>query len=114
MDAIGVFNSWVTALMKLSCCSLRRISRTRKPVLRIMPAIIAAKKITPKSSRTPARQLRMTQLTFSATARATEHTPSATKNAIALRRLLTLMAAAEDCTAECGVFSNGYKAEFEL
>ena len=43
MEAIGVFNSWVTALMKLSCCSLRRISRTRKPVLRISPRMIAKK-----------------------------------------------------------------------
>ena len=33
MDATGVFNSWVTALMKASCCSFRRISRTRKMVL---------------------------------------------------------------------------------
>src|ERR1700680_1175415 len=44
MDAIGVFNSWVTALMKLSCFSLRRISRTRKIVLRTRPATMAPKK----------------------------------------------------------------------
>ena len=32
IDAIGVFSSCVTALMKLSCSSLRLISRTRKTV----------------------------------------------------------------------------------
>ena len=32
IEAIGVFSSWVTALMKLSCSSLRRISITRNTV----------------------------------------------------------------------------------
>ena len=68
IEVIGVFNSCVTALMKLSCCSLRRISRTRKTVLRIRPRMMATKKTTPKKSRTPLRQLRMIQLTLSATA----------------------------------------------
>ena len=32
IDAIGVFSSWVTALMKVSCSSFRLISSTRKTV----------------------------------------------------------------------------------
>src|ERR1700675_45302 len=88
MDVIGVFSSWVTALMKLSCCSLRRISRTRKPVFKIMPRMIGAKKITPRNSITLWRQLRMIQPTFSATASATRQMPSATANAIIFLRLV--------------------------
>src|SRR5580698_3647514 len=79
MEVMGVFSSWVTALMKPSCCSLRRISRTRKMVLRIIPAMIAAKKITPKNSSTPWRQFRMVQPTVRAMARATRAQPSTTK-----------------------------------
>ncbi len=45
MEAIGVFNSCVTALMKLSCCSLRRISRTRKMVFKVTPAMMKPKKM---------------------------------------------------------------------
>src|SRR6266478_659446 len=70
MDAMGVFSSWVTALIKLSCCSLRRISRTRKLVFTII------------------------QPTLSATASATRHTPSTIKNAIVLRREVIRMEAA--------------------
>src|SRR4029077_17914751 len=92
MEAMGVFSSWVTALMKLSCCSLRRISRIRKLVFTIIPAISRAKKITPRKSRTPSRQFRMIQPTFSPTASSTRQTPRTTKKAIALRRLLIRMA----------------------
>src|SRR5580704_2574290 len=78
--------------MKLSCCSLRRISRIRKLVFTIIPAISRAKKTTPRKSRTPSRQLRMIQPTFSPTASSTRQTPRTTKKAIALRRLLIRMA----------------------
>ena len=64
MEAMGVFSSCVTALIKLSCCSLSRISRTRKLVFRISPAMMATKKITPKKNSTPSRQLRMIQPTL--------------------------------------------------
>ena len=40
---MGVFSSWVTAFRKLSCCSLRRTSRTRKIVLRMTPAMMKPK-----------------------------------------------------------------------
>src|ERR1700730_4850915 len=92
MEAMGVFSSWVTALMKLSCCSLRRISRIRKLVFTIIPAISRAKKTTPRKSRTPSRQLRMIQPTFSPTASSTKQTPKTTKKAVARRRLLIRMA----------------------
>ena len=42
--------------MKLSCCSLRRNSRTRKIVFTTIPAMISAKKTMPKNSSTPSRQ----------------------------------------------------------
>src|ERR1700757_518582 len=73
--------------MKLSCCSLRRISRTRKLVLTIKPAISTANRITPRNSMTPSRQFRMIQPTLSATASATRPTPSTMKKAIVFRRL---------------------------
>ena len=43
IDATGVFSSWVTALMNASCCSLRRISRTRKIVLSTTPVMMSGK-----------------------------------------------------------------------
>ena len=61
MDATGVFSSCVTALMKASCCSLRRISRTRKMVLRTTPAMIIIISRIPRTSRIPVRQLSRTQ-----------------------------------------------------
>ena len=48
MEATGVFSSWVTALMNESCCSLRRISRTRKMVFSTIPAMMSRKKMTPE------------------------------------------------------------------
>src|SRR6202140_4769063 len=45
MEATGVFSSCVTALMKASCCSFRRISRTRNVVLRTTPLLIVNAKI---------------------------------------------------------------------
>src|ERR1700677_1946908 len=96
--------------MKLSCCSLRRISRTRNRVFKIIPAMIRPKKITPNSSSTPSRQLRITQLMFRATAKATRHEPRTTKNATAFWRLATRMAAYTDCTADlsrCGAATPG-------
>ena len=56
------------------------------------PGNRSAKKITPRKSRTPSRQLRMIQPTFSPTASSTRQTPSTTKKAIALRRLVMRMA----------------------
>src|ERR1700733_14427047 len=86
VGGMGGFSSGVTALMKPSCCSLRRISRTRKMVFRIIPAMMAAKNITPKNSNTPSRQLRMVQPTVSAMARATREQPSTTKKRRGARR----------------------------
>src|SRR5260370_686505 len=86
MDAIGVFNSWVTALMKLSCCSLRRISRTRKIVLRTRPATMAPKKMMPRKTLTPWRQLRMIQPLPTANATADRQTPSVRNEEIAFSR----------------------------
>src|SRR6476620_1572092 len=90
MDATGVFSSWVTALMKESCCSLRRISRTRKIVFRTIPAMISRKKMTPRIASTPVRQLRTTQLTLSATARATRQIPRTVKKITDRRRPLII------------------------
>ena len=53
MEATGVFSSCVTALMKASCCSLRRISRTRKMVFSTTPPMIIASSRIPKNSRMP-------------------------------------------------------------
>src|SRR2546423_5333634 len=91
MEAIGVFNSCETALMKASCCSLRRISRTRKIVLSMRPAMMTPKKMTPSTSRATLRQLSRIQLTFSARASPTRHAPSVMKNAMDLRWPLSLM-----------------------
>src|SRR5256714_9117039 len=91
MEAIGVFNSCETALMKASCCSLRRISRTRKIVLSMSPAMMKPKKMMPSTSRATLRQLSRTQLTFSVKASPTRHAPSVMKNAMDLRWPLSLM-----------------------
>ncbi len=69
-------------------------------VLRIIPAMIAAKKITPKNSRTPSRQLRMVQPTVRAMARATREQPSTTKKAIVFLRLAICTVSNGDCTAK--------------
>src|SRR5580704_19188237 len=87
MEVMGVFSSCVTALMKLPCCSFRRISRTRKVVFKIIPRIIVANTITPRNNMTLWRQFKMIQPTSSATARATRDIPSTRKNAIVFRRL---------------------------
>src|SRR5438876_7017523 len=102
-EAIGVFSSCVTALIKLSCCSLRRISRTKKLVLTISPAISTAKRMTPKNSITSWSQLRMIQLTFSAIASITRHTPSTTKNTMALLRLVVRMGRSQNNSTSVGV-----------
>src|ERR1700730_3295469 len=86
MEAIGVLSSWVTALMKLSCCSLRRISRNRKIVLRMSPAVMAPKKITPRKTLMPSRQLRMIHPNPTATATMARQTPSERKKMILPRR----------------------------
>ena len=91
MEAIGVFSSCVTALMKLSCCSLRRISRTRKMVFRMIPAMIAPKKIIPRKTLMPSRQLRMIHPPPTATASAANTTPNVRKKAMARRRLAMRM-----------------------
>src|SRR2546423_7785194 len=91
MEAIGVFSSCETALMNASCCSLRRISRTRKIVLRMRPAMMTPKKMTPSTSRATLRQLSRIQLTFSVKASPTRHAPSVMKNAMDLRWPLSLM-----------------------
>src|SRR6185312_5775621 len=93
MEASGVLSSCVTALMKASCCSLRRISRIRKVVFRTRPTIISTKKTMPKTSIATSRQLRMIQPTLSAVASATRQAPRVMKKAIDLRRPLTDMVA---------------------
>src|SRR5260221_8170608 len=84
MEATGVFSSWVTALRKLSCCSLRRISRTRKIVFRTSPVIIAPKKTMPRTRGTTRRQFSTIQPTLRPTARSTRMVPNVMKNAMAL------------------------------
>src|ERR1700678_2193720 len=91
MDAIGVLSSCVTALMKLSCCSLRRISRSRKIVLRTSPVVMALKKITPRKTLMPSRQLRVIQPNPTATATPARPTPRTRKVIVALRRLVMRM-----------------------
>src|SRR5580704_2975556 len=88
---MGVLSSWVTALMKLSCCSFRRISRSRKIVLRTSPVVMAPKKITPRKTLIPSRQLRMIQPKPTATATPARPTPSTRKVMVALRRLVMRM-----------------------
>src|SRR5947209_15729874 len=84
--------------MKASCCSLRRISRTRKMVLRMSPAMMTPKKMTPSTSRATLRQLSRTQLTLSVRASPTRHAPSVMKNAMDLRWPLSLMRLNEHVT----------------
>src|SRR5580704_774456 len=105
MEVMGVFSSCVTALMKLPCCSFRRISRTRKVVFKIMPRMIVAKTITPRNNMTLWRQLRMIQPTSSAIAKATRDMPSTRKKAIVFRRLAIRIGFSEsqlNCTPEAG------------
>src|SRR5579864_8161736 len=94
MAATGVFNSWVTALMKASCCSLRRISRTRKAVLTTTPPMIMASSRMPRKSRIPLRQLSRTQPMYSSRMTEMRPAPSAMKNAMDLRRPATTMTTA--------------------
>src|SRR5580704_4948679 len=82
MEVIGVFSSWVMALSKLSCCSLRRTSRTRKMVFKMMPAMMKPKKMTPRMRGTISRKLRMIQLVLSTVAATAIHTPRVTNSAI--------------------------------
>src|SRR5579884_2003774 len=86
MEAIGVFSSCVTALMKLSCRSFRRTSRTRKIVFSTTPAINRRKNGIPTSIGQSRRQFRMIQPILSAIATPTRHTPSAMKKIMAGRR----------------------------
>src|SRR6516225_5939355 len=88
---MGVFSSWVTAFRKLSCCSLRRTSRTKKMVFRITPAMMNPKNRTPRKRGTTSRQLRTIQLMLSASATAATSTPSVTAKAIVRFRLVMRM-----------------------
>src|ERR1700723_205189 len=89
MEATGVFNSWVTALIKASCCSLRRISRTRKVVLRTTPTMITRASSEPRNSRMPVCQRSSTQPMYNRTITEISPAPSAIKNATDLRRPAT-------------------------
>src|SRR5581483_303279 len=73
--------------MKLSCCSLRRTSRTRKIVFSTIPAMIAPKNTTPRKTLTPSRQLRMIHPLPTAPASPARQTPNVTKMAMVRRRL---------------------------
>src|SRR5712692_10493912 len=86
IDATGVFNSWVTALMNAPCCSFRRISRTRKIVLSTTPVMMSGKARTPRISIPASRQLTITQPMLSARAPAVTQTPRTMKNAMDFRR----------------------------
>ncbi len=94
MEATGVFSSWVTALMKASCCSLRRISRTRKMVFSTTPQMIISTSRTPSTSRMPVRQFSRTQPMYSTRMTVISPTPRAMKNAMDLRRPVTTMSPA--------------------
>src|SRR5579864_7348099 len=94
MAATGVFNSWVTALMKASCCSLRRISRTRKAVFTTTPPMTIASRMMPRNRRMPLRQLSRTQPMYSSRMTEMRPAPSAMKNAMDLRRPATTMTTA--------------------
>ena len=85
MLAMGVLSSWVTALRKESCRSLRRISRTRKTVLRTTPATRTAKRIMPRTAKATVRSLRIIQA-LCVMARPTRRAPSVMKKAMAPRR----------------------------
>ena len=63
MDATGVFSSCVTALMKASCCSFRRISRTRKTVFSTTPLISTATSRPPRNNKIPWCQSKTNQPT---------------------------------------------------
>src|SRR5262249_48668164 len=80
---------------KLSCWSLRRISRTRKIVFNTRPAMMAPKKMIPNTSNPTRRQFNRIQLTFRATAAPTRHEPMVMKNAIVLARLVIRISSRE-------------------
>ncbi len=77
MEATGVFNSCVTALMNASCCSLRRISRTMEMVLTTTPKMMIDTSRMPRASRMPVRQLRSTQPTYKIRMTVIRQTPNA-------------------------------------
>ena len=87
MEVTGVFSSCVTAFRKLSCCSLRRISRTRKTVFSTTPAMMNAKKMIPRTRAPTSRHFRTIQLTLSAMATPIRQAPRVMKKAIVLVRL---------------------------
>ena len=76
MLASGVFSSWVTAWMKASCCSPRRISRIRNSVFSTRPPTRTTEVITPSSTSSPARQLTTMKLTLRKTATAIRPLPN--------------------------------------
>src|SRR5256886_6037182 len=71
-------------------------------VLKISPAISSAKRMVPKHSITYWRKLTILQLTFSATASITRHTPSTTKNTMALLRLVMRMGRSQNNSTSVG------------
>ena len=58
----------------------------------MIPAMIKAKKMTPRTRGTTSRQLRTIHVMFSATASPTRQAPRVTKNAIVLARLVMRIA----------------------
>jgi hypothetical protein len=73
--------------MNASCCSFRRISRTRKIVFSTTPVMMTGKIRTPRMSSPASRQLRMTQLMLRKSAAAVRQTPRTMKKATDRRRL---------------------------
>src|ERR1700693_4613550 len=94
MEATGVFSSCVTALMKASCCSFRRISRTRNVVFSTTPLMMVKAKIVARKSRIPVRQLSKTHPMYRRIMTEIRPMPSAMKNAMDLRRPATTILSA--------------------
>ena len=70
-------------------------------VLRMTPAMMKPKKMTPRMSGTTSRQLRMIQLVLSTVAATAMHTPSVTKKAILVVRLMgRMMGRGQDSTGQ--------------
>jgi hypothetical protein len=72
--------------MNASCCSFRRISRTRKMELRTTPVMTSGNTSRPTTSRPTFCQLKMIQPTLSASATLARHTPRTMNATIDLRR----------------------------
>ena len=78
----GVFSSWVTALMKASCCSLRRISRTRKMVFSTTPPMMISQQQNAEEQQNAGAPVEQHPADVERRMTEIRPTPSAMKNAI--------------------------------